>query len=119
MPHPRRSLTRSTLLITSLPKLSKTRTFHMGSPSELRMGVDLGIRPFAAEGSWWVSEDSWGMLLRFSMRSIEAAVVSALLAPVPYSAEAYQLACLAVFGKRKTLWSDMAVSQPMKRLAHL
>lgn len=39
-PHVRRSFTRRTLLITSLPKLSKTRTFHIGSPSELRIGVD-------------------------------------------------------------------------------
>lgn len=40
MPHPLRSLTRSTLLITSLPRLSNTSTFHMGSPSAFKMGVD-------------------------------------------------------------------------------
>lgn len=52
MPIPRRSLTRSTLLITSLPKLSNTNTFHIGSPSVLRIGVVLGMSPFDAEGSW-------------------------------------------------------------------
>ncbi len=49
-PHVRKSLTRSTLLITSLPRLSNTRTFHIGSPSEFRIGVALGMRPSAAVG---------------------------------------------------------------------
>lgn len=44
-PQLRRSLTRSTLLITSLPSVSKTSTFHMGSPSAFKMGVDLGTSP--------------------------------------------------------------------------
>lgn len=51
-PHPRKSDTRKTLLIMSLPKLSNTRTFHIGSPSEFSIGVDFGIKPFEAEGSW-------------------------------------------------------------------
>ena len=45
-PHARRSLTRSTLLIMSLPRSSKMRIFHIGSPSELRIGVACGMRPF-------------------------------------------------------------------------
>jgi hypothetical protein len=76
MPHPRRSLTRRTLLITSLPRLSNTSTFHMGSPSELSMGVDCGIKPFADEGSCWRSLDSCVALLRLRMRSIDAIIVS-------------------------------------------
>ena len=51
-PQARRSFTRSTLLITSRPRSSKTSTFHMGSPSELRMGAECGIRPLAADASW-------------------------------------------------------------------
>ena len=39
-PHVLKSFTRSTLLMTSRPKLSKTRTFQIGSPSSFRIGVD-------------------------------------------------------------------------------
>lgn len=38
-PHVLKSLTRSTLLMTSLPMPSKTRIFQIGLPSSLRMGV--------------------------------------------------------------------------------
>lgn len=73
MPQLRRSLTRRTLLITSLPKLSKTRTFQIGSPSEFSIGVDLGINPLEVELSVR-SEVSWGTWLRFRTRSIDAEV---------------------------------------------
>lgn len=46
-PQPLRSFTRSTLLMTSLPRLSNTSTFHIGLPSASNNGVDLGSRPFA------------------------------------------------------------------------
>lgn len=48
-PHPLRSFTLRTLLITSLPKLSKTSTFHIGSPSAFRIGEEVGNNPFALE----------------------------------------------------------------------
>lgn len=38
-PHARRSFTRRTLLMTSLPRLSNIRTFHIGSPSSFSMGA--------------------------------------------------------------------------------
>lgn len=72
MPHPRKSFTRSTLLMTSRPRLSKTNTFHIGSPSELRIGVDCGIKPFAADGSCRRSLSSGVTWLRLRMRSIDA-----------------------------------------------
>lgn len=49
IPHARRSLTLSTLLMTSLPRSSNTNTFHIGSPSEFRMGVECS--PLIWEGS--------------------------------------------------------------------
>ena len=55
-PLARRSLTLRTLLITSRPRLSKTRTFHMGSPSSPRIEVDVDIRPFALASGF--EEDS-------------------------------------------------------------
>lgn len=71
-PHPLRSLTRSTLLMTSLPRLSNTRTFHIGSPSEFRIGVALGMRPLTADGSCWVVEGSGEAWLRLRIFSREA-----------------------------------------------
>lgn len=62
----RKSLTRKTLLMISLPRLSKTRTFHIGSPFSLRREVvgDPGaVSPFAVE-DW-----SW---LRLKIRSMDA-----------------------------------------------
>ena len=47
-PHARRSLTLSTLLMTSRPRSSNTSTFHIGSPSAFRIGVDCGMSPFVA-----------------------------------------------------------------------
>lgn len=46
IPQLRRSLTCNTLLITSLPKLSKTSTFQIGSPSSFRIGAEWGTKPF-------------------------------------------------------------------------
>lgn len=71
-PHPRRSLTLSTLLITSRPRLSKMRTFHIGSPSEVRIGLDCGISPLAAVSSGVVVVGSRGERFRFRIFSSEA-----------------------------------------------
>lgn len=38
-PLDRRSLTRKTVLMTSLPRLSKTKTFQIGCPSAFVMGL--------------------------------------------------------------------------------
>lgn len=50
-PIERRSLTRITLLMTSLPKSSKTRTFQMGFPSASRMGATGAKSPLACASS--------------------------------------------------------------------
>jgi hypothetical protein len=55
-PIARKSLTRITLLITSRPRSSKTRTFQMGLPSASRMGATGASRPLACASS--ASEDS-------------------------------------------------------------
>lgn len=73
-PHPRRSLTLSTLLITSRPRLSKTRTFHIGSPSEVRIGFVCGISPLAADSSGFVVVGSRGERFRFRIFSNDAKV---------------------------------------------
>lgn len=73
MPQLLRSFTRSTLLITSLPRLSKTNTFHMGSPSEFKIGVDFAVRLLEVVPSLARSDDSAGTWLRLRMRSIDAA----------------------------------------------
>lgn len=70
-PHPRKSFTLKTLLIISRPRLSKTRTFHIGSPSEFNIGVVLGMRPFAVDESWW-TELSSVVRLRLRIFSSEA-----------------------------------------------
>ena len=69
----RRSLTRSTLLMTSRPRLSNTRTFHTGSPSSFSKASIwycpvLGslLAPSATGASW----------LRLSIRSMDAIVIS-------------------------------------------
>lgn len=50
-PIERRSLTRMTLLITSLPRSSKTRTFQIGFPSASRMGATGAKSPLACASS--------------------------------------------------------------------
>lgn len=55
-PMERRSLTRMTLLMTSRPRSSKTRTFQIGLPSLSRMGATGASRPLARASS--VSLDS-------------------------------------------------------------
>ena len=72
IPHPRKSFTRNTLLITSLPRLSNTKTFHIGSPSSFKMGVDCGRSPPDACSSS-LSSTVW---LRLRMRLMEAELVS-------------------------------------------
>lgn len=58
--------------MTSLPKLSKTRTFQMGWPFASRMGVDLGSRPLGLES--WCSSVFWSEVwLRLRIFSMEAA----------------------------------------------
>jgi len=47
-PQDLKSLTLRTLLMTSLPRLSNTNTFQIGSPSAFKMGVDLGVSPLDA-----------------------------------------------------------------------
>lgn len=75
MPQLRKSFTRRTLLMTSRPRLSKTSTFHIGSPSAFNIGVDLGVMPFDAVVSAVTSESS-AAWLRFSKRSMETGHVS-------------------------------------------
>jgi len=71
IPQPRRSFTRKTLEMTSLPISSNTKTFHIGSPFSLRMGEFCGRRPLAL-GSWWSSADCGADWFRFRIFSIEA-----------------------------------------------
>ena len=52
-PHVLRSLTRSTLLITSLPRSSKTKTFHIGFPSSSNIGADVDTTPLLDEAPSW------------------------------------------------------------------
>lgn len=75
-PHERKSETRRTLLIISLPRLSKTSTFQIGSPSALRIGVALVTRPLARVASCCVSALSGEAWLRFRTFSIDAESVS-------------------------------------------
>ena len=56
--------------MTSLPMLSNTSTFHIGSPVSESIGAFAGTSPLAF-GSLWPSMGCVGEL-RFSMRSIEA-----------------------------------------------
>lgn len=76
-PHDLRSFTRSTLLMTSLPMLSNTRTFHIGSPSSFRMGAECEMRPFAEDASWCDSPAGRGSWFRLRIFSIEAVCWSA------------------------------------------
>jgi hypothetical protein len=69
-PQARRSFTLRTLDMTSLPMLSNTNTFHIGSPVSESIGAFAGTSPLAF-GSLWPST-GWVGELRFSMRSIEA-----------------------------------------------
>lgn len=52
-PIDRRSLTRRTLLMTSRPRSSKTKTFQIGFPSPSRMGATGARSPLA-----WLSSVS-------------------------------------------------------------
>ena len=72
MPHDLRSLTRRTLLMTSRPRLSKTKTFHTGSPSTPKMGVDCCRSPLACDSSCAPSKLRGGTLLRFKIFLIAA-----------------------------------------------
>lgn len=58
IPQLRKSFTLKTLLMTSLPKLSNTKTFQIGSPSEFSIGVDFEAIPFEAAPSFARSEES-------------------------------------------------------------
>jgi len=72
-PQARRSFTLKTLLITSRPKLSKTKTFQIGSPSEFKIDVVCEIRPgVLAMGSLEASGDAMGFWFRFKILAIEA-----------------------------------------------
>jgi len=73
-PHARKSLTRSTLLMTSRPRSSKTKTFHIGSPSALRIGTEEEVGPLLAFGSAWPSVDCAGSWFKFKIFSIESAI---------------------------------------------
>lgn len=72
-PRDRRSLTRRTLLITSRPRSSKTRTFQIGSPSAFRMG-DEGPRAPVARGSSPSPCSSALLRLRIFFKDAEAVV---------------------------------------------
>lgn len=63
-PHARRSLTLSTLLITSRPRSSNTNTFHIGAPSSLNIGAETVTRPLVADVSC-VSLSVSGVRFRF------------------------------------------------------
>jgi hypothetical protein len=69
-PQALRSFTLRTLDMTSLPMLSNTSTFHIGSPVSESIGAFAGTSPLAFDSLW----PSMGCVgeLRFSMRSIEA-----------------------------------------------
>lgn len=70
-PIERKSLTRMTLLMTSLPRSSKTRTFQMGFPSASRIGATGASKPLAWASS--VSLDSMVSLrLRIFLRDATA-----------------------------------------------
>lgn len=75
--------------------LSKTSTFHIGSPSSFSRGVLCWFVPSVSS----VSEGSW---LRLSIRSIEA--------------EARQLGCLLTTGEALT---NLAVSEGLTLGSHL
>ena len=81
--------------MTSLPILSKTNTFHIGSPSSFSRGVLCWFVPSVSS----VSEGSW---LRLSIRSIEA--------------EARQLGWLSTAGETLT---NLAVSKGLTLGSHL
>ena len=55
-PNERRSFTLRTLLMTSRPRSSKTRTFQMGSPVDVVMGAEGARRP--SDGAACVSSVS-------------------------------------------------------------
>ena len=72
-PQARRSFTLKTLLITSRPKLSKTKTFQIGSPSELKIDAVCEIRPdVLATESLEASAGATGFWFKFKILAIEA-----------------------------------------------
>ena len=84
--------------MTSRPRSSKTRTFHIGSPSELSTGVDCGMRPLAAAGSWPLIDVEEGDWLRLSILPNEAGKKSATKFPWHLKQwKAYLLAGLEAF----------------------
>lgn len=72
-PKLRRSLTRRTEEITSRPRLSKTRTFQMGSPFAPKTGAVDGTRPFVAMACCSAGSGFGGSVLRLRIFWIEAA----------------------------------------------
>ena len=62
--------------MTSRPRSSNTRTFQIGSPSEFRTGVDRGVGPLAAAGSWPLVDVEEGKWLRLSILPREATTKS-------------------------------------------
>ena len=104
IPHPRRSLTRRTLLITSRPRLSNTRIFHMGSPSSLSMGVDFGTSPLVS----LLDSDPVASWLRFKIFSIEAGNCNVRSPFRQSSAQGFILTDLAI--SQRLCWGDHCVS---------
>jgi len=98
-PHALKSFTRMTLLMTSLPRLSNTNTFHIGCPSSLRMGVDSGRNPLAC-GSCCSSGLRGGSWLRLRIFSIDA--IGEVLAVQP-------LVCYLVYDLNTYPFGDRAV----------
>lgn len=95
-PIERRSLTRMTLLITSRPKSSNTRTFQMGFPSASRMGATGAKSPLACASS--ASLDSTVSLrLRIFLRD---AVGDGLVSD-DYHTNEVNHACLPIWRSRK------------------
>lgn len=72
-PQVRRSLTRRTLLMTSRPRSSNTKTFHIGSPSAFSIGAEGATMPSRLFGSCRPSAGA-GVVFRFKILSIEARV---------------------------------------------
>lgn len=100
-PQLRRSFTRRTLLMTSLPKLSNTSTFHIGWPLASRIGVDFGNRPFAL-GSWCSSAFCSEVWFKLRIFSIEATrnISSRRSFARAEGGRAYRLACPSSCGGR-------------------
>ena len=120
-PHPRRSLTLSTLLITSRPRLSNTSTFHIGSPSALRIGVACGIRPFAAAGSWLTVDvwgDEWFKFRIFSKEAKNNKLSRISINQALSQTKAYLLADLVMIADGQSLWKILIIRYAQARPRH-